>query len=210
MEGKGGGGERAGRGGRDGAGGGNTAGGRRAATHRSSVMRSLSCSSGVPRSRRSASIAAKRSFVTSWTIVSGTSKSSGRSSTSAFERATSVFCWRVSAISCSTPSLSFASRSAQLIPALTRSANASFTSGSWRVCTLITSTSKSAAFPASCGADERAGNVTAIDRVSPSVAPTSPSTRPCMNFPSFISICSDSPPATCGSGSPLPPSAVAK
>mmetsp|Transcript_4177 Transcript_4177/g.9120 ORF Transcript_4177/g.9120 Transcript_4177/m.9120 type:complete len:200 (-) Transcript_4177:666-1265(-) len=173
-------------------------------------MISFSFSSVWPCSRMSASIVANRSLVTSSTSVSGTSKSSGRTSTIAFCSALCVAPLSLSSTSCCTPSRNFASSSAKVIPFLTLSANASPTSGSSRRVTSLHVTLKIACLPASCGTEERGGKVTVMSRVSPSHAPRRPSTSPGMNFPGSSGTCTSSPPATAGRGSPAVPSSLAR
>mmetsp|Transcript_39643 Transcript_39643/g.98180 ORF Transcript_39643/g.98180 Transcript_39643/m.98180 type:complete len:229 (-) Transcript_39643:550-1236(-) len=174
------------------------------------VMMSFRSSSVAPCSRMSESIIANRSLATCSSNVSGTSNESGRIETIAF---CSSWCTNfvfTSSTSLSTPSRSFSSSSAHVMPDLTLLANSSLTSASSRLYSSRHSTSNTACLPASCGADVRGGKVTEIVRVSPFLIPVKPSTSPYMNLPGCRRTVTPSPPAICGKASPFEPSAFAK
>mmetsp|Transcript_105794 Transcript_105794/g.158351 ORF Transcript_105794/g.158351 Transcript_105794/m.158351 type:complete len:230 (+) Transcript_105794:413-1102(+) len=94
-------------------------------------------------------------------------------------------------------------------PARTFSANSSVNSGRVRFDASRTVTSKMALFPAKFLSRRASGKRTETVFVSPTLAPTRPSTKPVMYLPSPNTTSTRSPLAASGKASPFSPSAVA-
>mmetsp|Transcript_27298 Transcript_27298/g.49594 ORF Transcript_27298/g.49594 Transcript_27298/m.49594 type:complete len:233 (-) Transcript_27298:543-1241(-) len=165
----------------------------------SGVMSFLISSSAIPLSRMSVIMTAYFSRAELVTRVSGTSTSI--LSASALARASFRSSTNSFASSSSMAFRSSFSRSAAVIPARTFSANSSVTSGVERWDASLTVTSKIAFLPARVLSLNFSGKETVTILVSPTLAPTRPSTRPSMYRPGPKMTSTSSPLAALGRGS---------
>mmetsp|Transcript_16374 Transcript_16374/g.35893 ORF Transcript_16374/g.35893 Transcript_16374/m.35893 type:complete len:213 (+) Transcript_16374:2033-2671(+) len=167
----------------------------------------LISSSETPPSRISAIIAAN--FSRAWPVT----RVSGTSTFITLAKPSPMALFRAPAYSfASSWSIAFFNSSIKesaVNPALTLAANSSVRSGTDRDEALRTSTSKMACLPAKVLSRSLSGKLTETCRVSPTLAPTSPSTSPSMYRPGPKTTSTLSPEAAFGNGSPFSPSAVA-
>mmetsp|Transcript_37160 Transcript_37160/g.90117 ORF Transcript_37160/g.90117 Transcript_37160/m.90117 type:complete len:201 (-) Transcript_37160:792-1394(-) len=167
----------------------------------------LISSSATPLLRMSVIIMANFSRAWFVTSVSGTSTSiisDNAAASAAFRAGVYSLASSLSTAFCNSSFRLCASK-----PARTSFANSSVTSGRERFDASKTSTSNSAFFPANVLSRRAVGNVTETVFVSPTCAPTIPSTSPVMYRPSPRMTSTRSPDAASGNFSPFSPASVA-